>query len=42
MEIIDNLFAENKRQKVIVFTEFVATQNYLRIYWRVEDIQHLY
>ena len=30
MEIIDNLFAENKRQKVIVFTEFVATQNYLR------------
>ncbi|MDD4584159.1 MAG: helicase-related protein, partial [Eubacteriales bacterium] len=29
MDIIDNLFAEDKDQKVIVFTEFVATQQYL-------------
>jgi ERCC4-related helicase len=29
MDIIDNLFAEDKEQKIIVFTEFVATQQYL-------------
>lgn len=29
IDIIDNLFSEDKNSKVIVFTEFVATQNYL-------------
>src|SRR5680860_1014354 len=29
IDIIDNLFSEEKDQKVIVFTEFVATQDYL-------------
>lgn len=29
IEIIDNLFSENKDCKVIVFTEFVSTQDYL-------------
>jgi len=29
LEIIDDLFAENRQRKVIVFTEFVATQSYL-------------
>jgi superfamily II DNA or RNA helicase len=29
LEIIDDLFAEDRERKVIVFTEFVATQNYV-------------
>lgn len=29
IDIIDNLFSNNKNQKIIVFTEFVATQDYL-------------
>lgn len=29
VEIIDNLFAEDKERKVIIFTEFVTTQDYL-------------
>lgn len=29
IDIIDNLFTEDKDQKIIVFTEFVATQDYL-------------
>jgi hypothetical protein len=29
MEIIDDLFAEDRQRKVIIFTEFVATQGYL-------------
>jgi hypothetical protein len=29
IEIIDNLFTEDKERKIIVFTEFVATQDYL-------------
>lgn len=29
IDIIDNLFSEDKNNKVIVFTEFVATQDYL-------------
>ena len=29
LEIIDDLFAEDRQRKVIIFTEFVATQNYL-------------
>jgi superfamily II DNA or RNA helicase len=29
LEIIDDLFAEDRQRKVIIFTEFVATQSYL-------------
>lgn len=29
LEIIDDLFAEERQRKVIIFTEFVATQSYL-------------
>ena len=29
IDIIDNLFSDDKNRKVIVFTEFVATQDYL-------------
>jgi superfamily II DNA or RNA helicase len=29
LEIIDGLFAEDRQRKVIIFTEFVATQSYL-------------
>lgn len=29
IDIIDNLFTEDKNRKIIVFTEFVATQDYL-------------
>lgn len=28
--LIDDLYAEDRRRKVIIFTEFVATQNYLK------------
>lgn len=30
LSLIDDLYAEDRRQKVIIFTEFVATQNYLK------------
>jgi len=29
--LIDDLYVDDKRQKVIIFTEFVATQNYLKV-----------
>lgn len=29
LEIIDDLFAEDRQRKIIIFTEFVATQSYL-------------
>lgn len=29
LDIVDNLFSEDKNRKLIIFTEFVATQNYL-------------
>ena len=30
LSLIDDLYAEDRHQKVIIFTEFVATQNYLK------------
>lgn len=30
LSLIDDLYAEDRRRKVIIFTEFVATQNYLK------------
>lgn len=30
LALIDDLYAEDRRRKIIIFTEFVATQNYLK------------
>lgn len=30
LELIDDLYAEDRRRKIIIFTEFVATQKYLK------------
>lgn len=37
IDIIDNLFSEDKDSKVIVFTEFVATQKYLSDFLRAHS-----
>lgn len=31
LALIDDLYAEDKHRKIIIFTEFVATQNYLKV-----------
>lgn len=40
LEIIDDLFAEDRQRKVIIFTEFVATQSYLVKLLKDRGIQH--
>lgn len=30
LELVDDLYAEDRHRKIIIFTEFVATQNYLK------------
>lgn len=36
-EILDNLYVEQKDRKVIIFTEFVSTQNFLKTYLEAND-----
>ncbi|CAI3202755.1 DEAD/DEAH box helicase [Clostridium neonatale] len=37
IEILDNLYSQEKRKKVIIFTEFVSTQNFLKDYLLSKD-----